>query len=103
MPFNPVLPATLCAAILLAGCSSAGKPETQPAVAADAGRCAAAPVQALIGKPLSAALVEQAKREAGAQRVRVLHPHDAVTLDYNPQRLNIDVDDRQQVLRLTCG
>ncbi|MED5608122.1 MULTISPECIES: I78 family peptidase inhibitor [Pseudomonas] len=103
MPLNRALPAMLFGAILLAGCSSADKPAESPAAAPEAGRCNAGAVQSLVGKPLSQALVEQARRDAGAQNARVLHPHDAVTLEYNSQRLNINVDDRELVRGLNCG
>ena len=61
MPLNRMLPALVFGALVLSGCSSsekAAEPST-PAASAD-GRCDASKVQGLIGKPLSAALVEQA-------------------------------------------
>lgn len=104
MPLNRALPAMLFGAIVLAGCSSADKPAESPAAAApETGRCNAGAVQSLVGKPLSQALVEQARRDSGAQSARALHPHDAVTLEYNSQRLNINVDDSEIVRGLNCG
>ncbi|HBN9809492.1 hypothetical protein IPC730_28515 [Pseudomonas aeruginosa] len=106
----------LVLAVLLAGCSSNGDgPSTEgssvatgsasaPAAtpAAD-GRCDANAVQAYVGKQASAAIVEEARRAAGAEVARALRPHDAVTMDYNPRRLNIDVDDTLVIKRLSCG
>lgn len=103
MPLNRVLPSMLFGAILLAGCSSAEKPAETPAAAPESGRCNAEAVQALVGKPLSQALVDQARRDSGAQTARVLHPHDVVTLEYNSQRLNINVDEKEVVHGLNCG
>lgn len=104
MPLNRALPAMLLGTLLLAACSSADKPAESPAAAApETGRCNAGAVQSLVGKPLSQALVERARRDAGAQNARVLHPHDAVTLEYNSQRLNINVDDSEVVRGLNCG
>ncbi|HFJ9768743.1 I78 family peptidase inhibitor, partial [Pseudomonas aeruginosa] len=67
------------------------------------GRCDANAVQAYVGKQASAAIVEEARRAAGAEVARALRPHDAVTMDYNPRRLNIDVDDTLVIKRLSCG
>ncbi|EPQ6936209.1 I78 family peptidase inhibitor [Pseudomonas aeruginosa] len=115
MPLKQFSSALVLAA-LLAGCSSNGdSPSTEgssvatgsasaPAAtpAAD-GRCDANAVQAYVGKQASAAIVEEARRAAGAEVARVLRPHDAVTMDYNPRRLNIDVDDTLVIKRLSCG
>lgn len=79
---------------------SASAPAATPA--AD-GRCDANAVQAYVGKQASAAIVEEARRAAGAEVARALRPHDAVTMDYNPRRLNIDVDDTLVIKRLSCG
>ncbi|HBO3685797.1 TPA: hypothetical protein L4T35_005819 [Pseudomonas aeruginosa] len=115
MPLKQFSSALVLAA-LLAGCSSNGDgPSTEgarvatgsasaPAAtpAAD-GRCDASAVQAYVGKQASAAIVEEARRAAGAEVARALRPHDAVTMDYNPRRLNIDVDDTLVIKRLSCG
>ncbi|MGU0933867.1 I78 family peptidase inhibitor [Pseudomonas aeruginosa] len=115
MPLKQFSSALVLAA-LLAGCSSNGDgppPEgasvatgsaSAPAAtpAAD-GRCDANAVQAYVGKQASAAIVEEARRAAGAEVARALRPHDAVTMDYNPRRLNIDVDDTLVIKRLSCG
>ena len=106
----------LVLAVLLAGCSSNGDgPSTEGASVATGsasapaatpaadGRCDANAVQAYAGKQASAAIVEEARRAAGAEVARALRPHDAVTMDYNPRRLNIDVDDTLVIKRLSCG
>ncbi|WP_436593131.1 I78 family peptidase inhibitor [Pseudomonas aeruginosa] len=106
----------LVLAVLLTGCSSNGDgPSTEGASVATGsasapaatpaadGRCDANAVQAYVGKQASAAIVEEARRAAGAEVARALRPHDAVTMDYNPRRLNIDVDDTLVIKRLSCG
>lgn len=84
----------------LAGCSAL---DTPPPAAPAAHDCSAEAVPGLLGKPASAERVEQARQQSGAKRVRVLAPADAVTLDYNPQRLNIDIDEAGLIRRLSCG
>ncbi|EIU1682576.1 hypothetical protein L4H34_004204 [Pseudomonas aeruginosa] len=115
MPLKQFSSALVLAA-LLAGCSSNGDgPSTDGASVATGsasapaatpaadGRCDANAVQAYVGKQASAAIVEEARRAAGAEVARALRPHDAVTMDYNPRRLNIDVDDKLVIKRLSCG
>ncbi|MBU3056631.1 I78 family peptidase inhibitor [Pseudomonas indica] len=93
--------------VTLAGCSSTtDKPAQAPAEPAGdhfSGRCDAAPVQGLIGKTASFEILEEARRKAGAQTARVLGPNDAVTMEYNAQRLNLETDAAQVIQRVTCG
>ncbi|MEF2198125.1 I78 family peptidase inhibitor [Pseudomonas aeruginosa] len=115
MPLKQFSSALVLAA-LLAGCSSngdgpsiegasvaTGSASAPAATPAADGRCDANAVQAYVGKQASAAIVEEARRAAGAEVARALRPHDAVTMDYNPRRLNIDVDDTLVIKRLSCG
>ena len=60
--------------------------------------CGAKALQNLLGKPASA--LETIKFAA---ETRVIRPNDAVTMDYNPQRLNIETDARGVIVRMTCG
>lgn len=112
MPLNPfslsrtLLP--LFAVAALAGCSSkdASTDATSQASqtpSAQSASCDAKAAQALIGKTIDATLTEQARRDAGASVARVLRPHQPVTMEYNSQRLNIDVDDHQVVQQVNCG
>ncbi|MFZ6044836.1 I78 family peptidase inhibitor [Pseudomonas sp. CR3202] len=116
MYFKSISLSLALAGLLLAGCSSADKPAAPAAVAPAAaeestsaaapsvsGTCDAAAVASLVGKTATVALVEQAKRQAGAETARVLRPQDPMTMDYNSRRLNIDVDATDVVKQFTCG
>jgi len=104
---NRALPLFLLAGAVLAGCAS--KPEqpsadgAAPAPAALERSCDSARVQGLIGQPASVEMAEQARVDAGANFVRVLGPRDAVTLEYDSRRLNLEIDEQGRVLRATCG
>ena len=60
--------------------------------------CGAAALQSLIGGPAPDSL-------PGPNPVRIHADGDAVTMDYNPQRVNIILDaaTRSIVLAVTCG
>ena len=66
-------------------------------------RCRAAGAQAELGKTIDPAVTEAARAAAGALRARVIKPGDAVTMDADPQRLNIEIDDAGKIRRLRCG
>lgn len=96
----PPLPALLALA-LLGGCASS--PSSQAPASKGDGRCNAEPVQHLVEQRITAELAEQARKLSGAALLRVVHPHQPVAMDYNPQRLNIDIDDADSIIRLSCG
>ncbi|MFP6850294.1 MAG: I78 family peptidase inhibitor [Pseudomonas sp.] len=88
----------------LAGCSSTKPaPSEQASPSNNHGRCNAEAVQNLQGKTISLELVNQAQAQSGAQTTRVLAPNDAMTMDYDAHRLNIDIDEAEVIERMTCG
>ena len=98
------LPCTLALLLVLAGCSSVDSAKTPAAPPAGSdGTCNAEAVQDMLGEIATAEQVEQARQQAGAHSVRVLAPGDAVTLDYNSRRLNIDIDEAEVIGRISCG
>jgi hypothetical protein len=62
--------------------------------------CGARDLQHLIGArvPSAAAL-----KAIGPERIRVIRPGDAVTMDHAPTRLNIELDAADIVVQLRCG
>ncbi len=60
--------------------------------------CAASGLSDLIGK--SAKVLETMR--FGAE-VRILRPGDAATMDYNPARTNIMIDQNNTITTITCG
>ncbi|MFR0693088.1 I78 family peptidase inhibitor [Enterobacterales bacterium AE_CKDN230030158-1A_HGKHYDSX7] len=108
MPLNRVTLLSLLAVAALAGCSSKDSAPDAAQPAADnppalTGTCNAKAVQSIVGKVVTPTLTEEARRDAGASVARVLTPHQPVTMEYNSQRLNIDVDDSQVVKQVSCG
>ncbi len=96
-----LLPIGLLLLVALAGCGSRDSANDQPAQAD--GLCNADAVQDMRGQFASAETVEQTRLRAGAEKVRVLAPGDRATMDFNPQRLNIEIDEAEMIQRLSCG
>lgn len=92
-----VLHGGLCVAALLlplAGCLAEAPPAEPPAGAS----CGADRLGGLIGQPKSAL----AGVTVGGP-LRVVHPGEAVTMDFNAARLTVGIDDQGRIATLTCG
>jgi hypothetical protein len=85
--------ALLVVPLVLAGCVVTAEP---PGEMAD--QCGAAELQSLVGRP--GAVLDGMRF---SQDVRVIQPGMAVTMDYSAERLNIWLDDRDVIERVTCG
>lgn len=60
--------------------------------------CNSASFAELVGGPL-----EGFDQSLVADPVRIISPGSIVTTDYNPKRLNVDLDSRSQIVRFWCG
>lgn len=85
--------ALLLPTFVLAACQGTAPPAPDPA-----DRCGAGALQHLVGQPGS---VLQGMRFS--QPLRVIGYGMAVTMDYNPDRLNIALDQRDRIERVSCG
>jgi len=94
------------AAALLAGCAGPQPAPIKPIGASTApvgGTCDAQAAQWALGKGGTARVLEQARVRAGARMVRALHVGQAVTLEFDAERLNLTLDASGKVVRATCG
>jgi hypothetical protein len=85
--------------LVVAGCVAQPEVPPQDALPTDpAPSCAASGLSDLIGK--SANVLETVRFAA---EVRILHPGDMMTMDYNAARTNIMIDDKNIITTITCG
>ena len=56
-----------------------------------------------IGEPATPSILERARISAGARTVRVVRPGQAITLEFNPHRLTIELDGDDHIARVNCG
>lgn len=96
------------AAVMLTACSSvpfgpakSSAPE-QPKPRAEQ-RCDAARAQWAVGKTNTEHNINEARQRAGAYMARVLRPGQPVTLEFNAERLNLEVDATGRILTARCG
>lgn len=80
--------------LLVAACAEPKAPDM-----ADPRACGAPGLQYLVGQDEGAL----AAMTFAADRVRVIRPGQAVTMDYAPARLNIELDGTGRIVRVFCG
>ena len=95
-------------ALPLAACSQPPKssaPTSEPmAAGADsASRCDAEKLTGLVGQTASEAVIGKAVKDSGARHARVLKPGMAMTMDFREDRLSIEVDEQNKIVRANCG
>lgn len=94
------LPVAVSVFALLSAC--APSPDTASMGAAQA-VCRAAGAEAVLGRPFSDMTEAEALRASGGLRTRVIPPGGVVTMDHDPMRLNIELDDAGKIRRMRCG
>lgn len=92
----------------MAQSQKAAEAAAQPAPPPDnsaivSGSCDAAQAQGLVGQALTDALTEQARADTGAKTVRVLKPNQMMTMEFNSDRLNLEVDEKNLITDVRCG
>lgn len=71
--------------------------------AQDHARCDADKARFAVGEIFSPELADRAGRAAGARSTRKIEAGGPATMDLRPDRLNLEVDSRNIVHRVTCG
>ncbi|WP_260673969.1 I78 family peptidase inhibitor [Comamonas aquatica] len=56
-----------------------------------------------VGKTNTEHTVTEARKRAGAYMVRVLRPGQATTMEFNGERLNLEVDATGRIVAARCG
>jgi hypothetical protein len=97
LPMIRVATAALLPLTLMA-CVKVSLPEDRLGVQCNADR-----VQPLVGREATPDVIERAKTRSGARTVRQIKPGDAVTMDFRPDRLNIELDTVNTITAARCG
>ena len=94
--------AAIALALSLSACMTTPPPPGDP-MPPMTGSCNAEAASAAIGMAATPDVVERARVDAGAERARVLTPGQVVTMEFLAGRLNVNVNERNAVVGLTCG
>jgi Peptidase inhibitor I78 family len=90
-------PALILTCVALAACVPAEPPVMPPPLPPE-DACGAPGLHSLVGQ--SATVLETMRF---GQQVRIIRPGMAVTMDYREDRLNIEIDKRETIIRVACG
>ncbi|MDQ2095794.1 I78 family peptidase inhibitor [Rhodalgimonas zhirmunskyi] len=92
----------LAAPLALAACDTTNAPANAPRSAGKTvsntdGVCAASSLAGFVGQPVNDVDL------AGNDPLRIIAPGMAVTMDYSPERLNVETDANGVIVRFYCG
>jgi hypothetical protein len=65
--------------------------------------CNASAASFAIGQTATPQMIELARQASGATIVRTLSPGQPITLEYRPDRLNIEINFLRRIVGLSCG
>lgn len=92
--------------VLLAGCAGSAGP-CPPSAAAPfapaADECRAGELSRYVGVLPGTEVMAAITATAGERALRIIRPGDAVTMDYSPSRLNVELGEDGRIKRLRCG
>jgi hypothetical protein len=83
--------------------TSTGGPLPPTAPLPPAGSCDASKAQFALGERASQELLDRARVAAGARDARFIRPNEAITLEFLPTRLNLNLNTKDVVHSLYCG
>lgn len=100
-----VAPALAAVALAtLAACSAqTPPPATMPAQPDMTPGCGADQLQSYVGVKATESVLAGLRDWRGAHPVRVIEPGMAVTMDYRPDRLNIELDEAGIIRKVSCN
>jgi len=91
---------TACAMLGFAACASQMPPPPNVPIQT---QCVAGAGAWAVGRAPTADVVEQVRIDTRSDSVRVIHPGQAVTMDYRGDRVNIKVNERNAIVGVSCG
>lgn len=91
------------AAFAVAGCTKSETPATSPPASNAADECGAQTLQNYLGMVAAGPVGARLREAAGDKRIRFIGPDDAVTMDYRPDRLNVETNATGKIVRIRCG
>ena len=65
--------------------------------------CEAQKVQSFVSRPAVEATIAKAVELSGSSTARIVRPGQPISMDYQTDRLTIEVDRRNRIIRISCG
>ncbi|TEA77714.1 I78 family peptidase inhibitor [Allopusillimonas ginsengisoli] len=90
-------------AVVVSGSLAACVAPTQSSAPTTPGVCSTERTSSIQGHHISPELEQKAEQLSGASTVRVLRPGQVITREYRADRLNLQLDSYDVVVRVHCG
>lgn len=94
---------TLLSLLPLAACTVATSNQTADALPPVPANCSSEALAQFVGQPASEALGQRMLRASGARTIRWVPKGGAVTMDFNPTRLTVQLDGANRVETAACN
>lgn len=98
-----LLPLAVAASLSLSACATLPPVGTGGPYPPQAMQCDAEGARWAIGQAATPDVVERVRVDTHSRVVRVIHPGQAVTMDFSAERVNIHVNERNAITSITCG
>ena len=102
-PMRPLLSTLVVSAALSTAACTGMQVNTGGPLPPQEMQCDAERARWAIGREATAGIVEEVRVATQSRTVRVIHPGQAVTMDFSPVRVNIHVNERNAITSITCG
>ena len=101
--FRIVLPIVAAFTLSLSACATAPDANTGGPLPPSVVQCDASNASWAIGQSPTAETVERIRVDTHARVTRVIRPGQAVTMDFSGERVNVNVNEREAIVGVTCG
>ena len=101
--FRIVLPIVAAFTLSLSACATAPDANTGGPLPPSAMQCDASGARWAIGQSPTGEIVERIRVDTHARVTRVIRPGQAVTMDFSGERVNVNVNEREAIVGVTCG
>ena len=98
-----LLPILSACSLSLAACTTVPNANTGGPLPPSAMQCDASAAAWAIGQSPTADNVERIRIDTHSRVVRVLRPGDVATMDFSGERVNVNVNEREAIVGVTCG
>ena len=98
-----VLPIVAAFTLSLSACATVPNANTGGPLPPSAMQCDASGANWAIGQSPTAEIVERIRVDTHSRIARVLRPGPVVTMDFSGERVNVNVNEREAIVGVTCG
>lgn len=102
MAGRAALSLSLLGALALGACDQPRQSPSTPPPPATADQCGADKLGEYLNAIPTSDIMDRIRAAVGHDRIRVIEPGSAVTMDYRPDRLNLDIGEDGRIKRFHC-